>query len=234
MKIAMWSGPRNLSTALMYAFGNRSDFEAYDEPFYAAYLAATRHQHPMFAEILRAHETDPLHIADVCATEPRQHSYMKHMPHHMLEGFPLDWAKDCVNIHLLRHPARVISSYIAKHDQITLDDIGYAQQLTVYEKLGGVIIDSADIRAAPEPALRHLCAEIGLTFDPKMLGWHPGPRRFDGIWAKHWYAAVHRSSGFAGPEESLPTLEGPHRDLLDAAMPIYEALSNRVLRLGAS
>ena len=110
LRLAMWSGPRNISTAMMYAFGNRQDFAAWDEPFYAAYLAATGIDHPMRDEVVAAHETDPLKVAKRCLgpiPRGRSHFYMKHMPFHMVDWFPLDWAEKCVNIHLIRHPARV-------------------------------------------------------------------------------------------------------------------------------
>lgn len=226
MKIAMWSGPRNLSTAMMYSFGARSDFTVMDEPFYAAYLATSGADHPMRQEILAAHETDPARVAQLCTAEgPSPHLYMKHMPHHMLDGFPLDWARDCVNVHLIRHPARVIASYAAKRAALTLEDIGFAQQLCLYEMLGGIVIDSTDIRAAPERMLRLLCDTIGLTFDPAMLHWPAGSRREDGVWAKHWYGAVHQSTGFAGAEGDLPCLETDLRQLERAAMPHYGQLA---------
>ena len=224
----MWSGPRNLSTAMMYAFGNRADFAVWDEPFYAPYLAATGFDHPMKAEILAAHETDPAKVAARCLdTTPAQkpHFYMKHMPHHMLPDFPLDWAKDCVNIHLIRHPARVIASYGAKRDHMDMDDIGFAQQSALHARIGGLVIDSADIRADPDAMLRKLCDAIDLTFDPAMLSWPAGPRADDGVWARHWYNAVHRSTGFAGAEGPIPHLEGREKALLDQALPYYQALA---------
>ena len=227
MKIAMWSGPRNLSTAMMYAFGNRTDFTAMDEPFYAPYLARTGLEHPMRAEILDAHETDPEKVAKACADGgEKPHKYMKHMPHHMLEGFPLDWALDCVNIHLIRHPARVIASYAAKRDNPTLLDIGYPQQIALFNRIGGLVIDSHDIRQSPESAVKNLCESIDLSFDSAMLNWPAGPRAFDGIWASHWYGAVHKSTGFAGAEGPLPELKGAAADLLDAALPFYEKLKS--------
>jgi hypothetical protein len=232
MRIAMWSGPRNLSTAMMYAFGNRADFAAWDEPFYAAYLAVSGIDHPMKAEILAADEADPATVAARCIGPipgGRPHFYMKHMPHHMLPGFPLDWAADCVNVHLLRHPARVVASYSAKREQPTLDDIGFRQQAELFDRIGGMVIDSADIRADPEGKLRTLCDAIGLPFDPAMLRWAPGPKSFDGPWAPHWYGAVHESTGFAGPEGPLPTLTGSEEDLVAAALPHYERLRRHAL-----
>ncbi|SFR34653.1 sulfotransferase family protein [Litoreibacter janthinus] len=232
MKIAMWSGPRNLSTAMMYSFGNRPDFEAMDEPFYAPYLKASGISHPMDAAIMAAHETDPDKVAAACAASPAEHRYMKHMPHHMLDGMPLDWAHECLNIHLIRHPARVIASYAAKRENPTLEDIGYPQQAALYAKIGGLVIDSHDIRANPETSLRSLCEEIGLPFLDAMLHWPAGPKQFDGIWASHWYGAVHRSTGFAGAEGPLPQLEGEAARLCEAALLHYDELQIRKLPLG--
>lgn len=232
MRIAMWSGPRNLSTAMMYSFGARSDFAVWDEPFYAPYLAATGSDHPMAAEITARHETDPAKVAGQCLGPipgDKPHFYMKHMPHHMAAGFPLDWARDCVNVHLIRHPARVIASYGEKRGTMTLEDIGYPQQESLCSALGGVIIDSTDIRADPARMLGALCAEIGLPFDPAMLNWPAGGRQEDGVWATHWYGAVHRSTGFAGPEGPLPDVPLSRTVLLDQALAIYEDMRARRL-----
>lgn len=232
MKIAMWSGPRNLSTAMMYAFGNRTDCAIWDEPFYAPYLAATGRDHPMRDAIIAAHETDPEGVAVRCAgpiPDGKDHFYMKHMPHHMLPGFPLDWAKDCVNIHLIRHPARVIASYGAKRSEMTLDDIGFPQQAALYDKIGGLVIDSADIREDPAGMLEKLCDTIGLPFDRAMLSWPAGPRAADGIWAAHWYGAVHQSTGFAGAEGPLPDLPPAQAALAEQAMDHYAALARHKL-----
>lgn len=232
MKIAMWSGPRNLSTAMMYAFAARGDCAVWDEPFYAPYLAATGSDHPMAAEIMTAHEADPARVAAACAgpvPDGFAHWYMKHMPHHMIAGFPLDWAKGCVNVHLIRHPARVIASYGEKRGEMTLEDIGFAQQLALWQALPGPVIDSADIRADPARALGMLCAEIGLEFTTAMLHWPAGSRAYDGVWAAHWYNAVHRSTGFAGAEGPLPEVPEERQALLDAALPMYEAMRAEAL-----
>lgn len=229
MRISMWSGPRNLSTAMMYSFGARADFSIMDEPFYAPYLAATGADHPMRAQILGAHETDPLRVADACRAPGAPHLYMKHMPHHMVDDFPLDWAEDCVHIHLIRHPARVIASYAAKRAQPSLEDIGFAQQIALYRKFGGLVVDGTDIRANPQGMLRALCDRIGLLFDPAMLRWPAGPRPEDGVWASHWYGAVHASTGFAGAEGALPQLIGNAADIAAAALPIYEEMAAQKL-----
>ncbi|NNE88538.1 MAG: HAD family hydrolase [Silicimonas sp.] len=227
MKIAMWSGPRNLSTAMMYSFGNRPDFEAWDEPFYAAYLKATGIDHPMRDDVLKAHETDPEAVANKIKSASGN-LYMKHMGFQMEPDFPMDWAKDCVNIHLIRHPSRVVASYAAKRENPTLRDIGFEQQVEVYERFPGPVIDSADVRRDPEGMLRKLCAEIGLGFDPAMLSWPAGPKDFDGAWAPHWYNAVHRSTGFAGAEGPLPDCTN---DLVAKAMPYYRTLETHRLSL---
>jgi hypothetical protein len=231
MKIAMWSGPRNLSTAMMYSFGNRNDFTAMDEPFYAAFLKRSGMSHPMRDKVLAHQTSDPNAVAMTCAKTPKHHTYMKHMAHHMLDDFPLDWAFDCVNIHLLRHPARVLASYALKREHVTLEDIGYPQQLHVFNTLGGLVINSSDIRANPELALRKLCKRIDLDFDTDMLRWNAGPRSFDGIWASHWYGAVHSSVGFASDEGPMPDVPQHLQPLLKSALPIYEQLANSAVGL---
>ena len=228
MRIAMWSGPRNLSTAMMYSFAARPDFAVWDEPFYAPYLAATGADHPMAAEIMAAHETDPNKVVSRCLgpiPDGKPHFYMKHMPHHMIDGFPLHWTRDCVNIHLIRHPARVIASYGAKRSSVTTEDVGFSQQYDLYQKIGGVVIDSADIRADPERMLQRLCAAIDLPYDPAMLHWPAGGHKEDGVWAAHWYGAIHNSTGFAGAEGELPLLEPDLQPILGECLPHYHALA---------
>ena len=233
MRIAMWSGPRNLSTAMMYAFAARGDCAVWDEPFYAPYLKATGIDHPMAAEIIAAHEADPDKVANRCVGPipgGKAHFYMKHMPHHMIDGMPMGWAEACTHVHLIRHPARVIASYAAKREAPTAEDIGFAQQLALYDQIGGVVIDSHDIRDDPEVMLGRLCAEIGLPFTPSMLHWPAGGLPDDGIWARHWYGAVHQSTGFAGPEGALPELADGYETLCRAVLPAYEAMKARALK----
>jgi sulfotransferase family protein len=228
----MWSGPRNLSTAMMYSFGARGDCAIWDEPYYAPYLAMTGLDHPMASEIIATHETDPDRVAANC-TGPipnnKPHLYMKHMPHHMIEGVSTNWVSGCVNIHLIRHPARVIASYAAKRENPSLEDIGFHQQLALYERYGGVVVDSFDIRSNPELMLKKLCAEIELPYISNMLRWPSGGRSEDGVWAKHWYGAVHKSQGFAGPEGELPNLPDSLASLCSAAIPAYEKLRSSAL-----
>jgi len=233
MRIAMWSGPRNLSTALMYAFAARGDCAVLDEPFYAPYLAAKGIDHPMRDAIIAAHERDAGKVGAACAgpiPEGKAHLYLKLMPHQMLAGFPQDWMQDCVHVHLIRHPARVIASYGAKRSAITLDDIGYRQQAALFAQTGGHVIDSSDIRENPARMLRLLCELIGLDYRDSMLHWAAGGHKDDGIWASHWYGAIHQSTGFAGPESAMPQLSGHDAELAETALPYYEGLAR--VRIG--
>lgn len=238
MHIAMWSGPRNLSTALMYSFSSRADCAVMDEPFYAAYLAATGADHPMAAEVIAAGETDPAEVVARCLAPPpegKAHVYQKHMCHHMIATFDRSWMAQVTNVFLIRHPARVLASYAAKRENPTLEDIGFAAQAEMVAAVRAagetpIVIDSADLRAAPEPMLRALCEAIGIGFDPAMLRWPAGPNPADGIWARHWYGAVHRSTGFAGPEGPLPEVDAAHRAIHDRALEIYTELAALALR----
>ncbi|MFV2051183.1 HAD family hydrolase [Aliiroseovarius sp. YM-037] len=232
MKIAMWSGPRNLSTAMMYAFGNRPDCSVVDEPLYAAYLTATGIEHPMREEILASQPADPAEvIRQITGSNPagKPHFYQKHMAQHMVDGVDRGWLTDVTNVFLIRHPARVVASYAAKREAPSFDDIGFWQQTELYDEItarGGrpVVIDSHDIRENPEAMLRKLCDAIGLPFDPAMLHWPAGGHADDGVWAAHWYGAVHRSTGFAGAEGPLPELDGAYTEIVDQAMPHYKTL----------
>lgn len=233
MRIAMWSGPRNLSTAMMYSFGARSDFAVVDEPFYAAYLAQTGLDHPMRTEILASQSQEADRVAQMLRgpiPDARPHFYQKHMTQHMIPAIPRDWMAGMKHVFLIRHPARVIASYGAKRENPSLEDIGFSQQTEIFQMLRDqgetpVVIDSYDIRQNPEKMLRRLCAAIDLPFDPAMLSWPKGPHPCDGIWAAHWYGAVHDSTGFAGAEGPLPEISEDLQPVLAAALPLYKAIS---------
>lgn len=232
MRIAMWSGPRNLSTAMMYAFGNRGDCAVVDEPFYAAYLAKTGLNHPMREEILASQSKDPQRVAEallgpVPAAKP--YFYQKHMTQHMIDGIPRDWMREVTNVFLIRHPARVIASYAAKRENPVLDDLGFRQQADLYDLCRSwgqspLVVDSHDIRQDPDKKLEQLCDAIGLPPSPKMLSWPKGGHPNDGIWAEVWYGAVWNSTGFAGPEGALPEVPETLQPVLEQAMPYYERL----------
>ncbi|MEE9330215.1 MAG: hypothetical protein V3V30_08770 [Parvularculaceae bacterium] len=233
MNIAMWSGPRNLSTAMMYAFGMRRDCAVWDEPFYAAYLAMTDLAHPMRDEILAAGEMNPDEVAARLVGAPpdgKMHFYQKHMTHHMIDGIDREWMKQVKNVFLIRHPSRVIASYAAKRDNPSLDDIGLWQQAALVDMCDDpIIIDSSNIRENPEEMLRALCAALELPFDPAMLSWPMGGHKDDGVWAPHWYDGVHNSTGFTQGESALPILTGTYAALSDEALPYYQKLAAQKL-----
>lgn len=232
MRIAMWSGPRNLSTAMMYSFGARRDFAVVDEPFYAAYLERTGLDHPMRDAVLASQPTDPARVVAMLTgpvPDNRPHFYQKHMTQHMIPGIPRDWFKDVRHVFLIRHPARVVASFGAKYDNPSLADIGFTQQSELFDEVTGqgqspLVIDSADIRRDPRGMLTRLCDALGLPFDPAMLSWPAGGHPADGVWAPHWYGAVHASTGFAPAEGPLPTLSGAAADLVAQALPHYTRL----------
>ena len=237
MRIAMWSGPRNLSTALMYAFAQRQDCAVWDEPFYAAYLARTGLAHPMRDQILAAGEQDADKVIARCiGSIPAEtpHFYQKHMTQHMLPGIDRSWMSEVTNVFLIRHPARVIASYAAKRENPTLSDIGFAQQAELFDEVTArgqmaTVIDSHDIRANPGRAIEGLCQAIGLEFDAAMLSWPKGGNTADGVWAPHWYGAVWNSTGFAEPEGDLPDLPRALQPVCDAAMPFYDRMRARAI-----
>lgn len=232
MRLAMWSGPRNLSTAMMYSFAQRSDFYVLDEPFYGPYLRQTGLDHPMRAAILDDRPDTAFQVEQSligAIPEGKPHVYHKHMCQHMIDGIPRGFMADCVNVFLIRHPARVVSSFAKGYPDLKADDIGFGAQaeLCAHVRTLGqdpVVIDSADIRADPEGMLRALCNTIGLAFDPAMLNWPAGPKPYDGVWAQHWYQSLHATTGFAGPEGPLPRLTGHLSDLVDRTMPAYRQL----------
>lgn len=236
IRIALWSGPRNLSTAMMYAFAARGDCAVTDEPFYAAYLAATGLEHPMRESVLASQPRDP---AQVVLTGPAPGGqpiwYQKHMTQHMLPEMPLDWMAECRHAFLIRHPARVIASYTRKREQPTLEDLGFRRQVELFDRVAqreGVappVLDSTALRAAPEARLKALCEALGIGWTPRMLHWPAGPKPYDGVWAPVWYGAVHASTGFDAAEGPLPDLPAAYARLAEAAMPHYEALAAQAL-----
>lgn len=237
-RIAMWSGPRNLSTAMMRSFAARPDCAAVDEPFYAPFLAATGLDHPMRDTILAAHESDPAKVATFCrgpAPGGAPVFYQKHMTHHMLPAFDLSFMDEVTNAFLIRDPARVVASYEVKRERPTFEDLGFVRQSELFERvadrLGAVppVVDSLAVLADPRGTLTALCAALGLSFDAAMLTWAAGPHAEDGAWAPHWYGAVFRSTGFASPNLAEPQLSDHGRRLADEAAPYYERLARHAL-----
>jgi len=229
----MWSGPRNLSTAMMRSFGARPDCSVMDEPFFAPYLAVTGKAHPGREETLARHENDPHAVEHMClASPPTTYSFQKHMPQHMLEGFPMGWAKDAAHFFLIREPVRVIASYVRGRPKFVVDDLGFAAQRRLWEALGRPpVIDSSDILRAPDVMLKRLCEAINVPWDSSMLSWEAGLRAEDGAWAPYWYHSVHSSTGFGDPPETRPLLDKAYHPYLEQVQPDFDILFENRLHL---
>tara|TARA_B100001115_G_scaffold792_1_gene671 strand:- start:1721 stop:2437 length:717 start_codon:yes stop_codon:yes gene_type:complete len=232
INLAVWSGPRNISTALMYSFGNRDDFEIIDEPFYGNYLIETGLDHPKREEII---SSQPKNVSSVIdnLTQDRlavgKNLYQKHMTKHMVDSVPRDWLGEVNHVFLLRHPARVISSFVKKYNKISEEEVGLKKQVELFLEikkrgLEPVVVNSEDIRKKPEDTLTKLCERINLDFKKSMLSWPRGGHKNDGVWASHWYESAHKSTGFSGPEDDLPKLKGRNANIAKASMPLYHSL----------
>jgi Sulfotransferase domain len=232
IRIAMWSGPRNLSTAMMRSFGARTDTAVSDEPFYGAYLKHSGADQPMKEAVIASMECD-WHRVAAALSGPCAHPiwYQKHMAHHMVG--PVDFAdlNGFTHAFLIRAPERVIASYADKRVTVTPDDLGYAKQRDWFDReadrLGHApaVVDSTDILADPPAMLSRLCAALGIAWDPAMLHWPAGGRDTDGVWASHWYGTVLASTGFASAEKPLPVLQGEAERVRDACQPHYAYLA---------
>jgi len=240
IRIAMWSGPRNISTAMMRSFEARLDTAVVDEPFYAAYLAVTGLDHPMRAEVLASQPNNWRQVAaQLLGDVPGGKSiyYQKHMTHHMLPDIGLEWMNHCRNAFLIRNPIAVLASYAAKRAEVTLADIGIVQQRELFEReanrLGAAppVIDGNDVLDNPSRMLSRLCAVLGIPYMDAMLTWHAGRRDTDGVWAPAWYHAVEQSTGFAPrPIERAITLADELQRIADEALEHYQVLSRYSLR----
>ncbi|MCK6547738.1 HAD family hydrolase [Myxococcota bacterium] len=238
-RLAMWSGPRNISTAMMYSFGNRPDAFAWDEPFYASYLAETGLDHPMRDVVIAAGETNYLRVAERCLATPPGGAtlyYQKHMTHHMLPSFDHAWITALTNVFLVRDPVRVLASYVKKRAEVSLTDLGFVQQAELFDRVADhlgrapLVLDADDVLTDPRALLTSACRALGLPFFEEMLSWSPGPKSFDGAWAPHWYDGVWASTGFgARPVEPPTALPSELAPIADAARPIYERMRRYAL-----
>lgn len=234
IRIAMWSGPRNISTAMMRSFEARGDCHVVDEPFYAAFLRETGLDHPMTAEVLASQPNDwreVVHQLSQPATD-KPIVYEKHMTHHMLPGFGLDWMSLCRNVFLIRDPVRMLASYTQKREDVQLADIGLVQQAEIFarhaDRLGHAppVLEGVDVLCDPAATLAKLCAALDIPWTTNMLTWPAGRRATDGVWAPAWYDAVERSTGFGPPQEEKAIALAPHlQPVADEARPHYEALA---------
>lgn len=241
VRVAMWSGPRNISTAMMRAWENRDDCAVSDEPLYAHYLAATGADHPMREEVIATGETDWQHVATALTEGPAPGGkpvwYQKHMAHHLLAGMGRDWIGKLRNVLLIRHPIEVVASYLRSRDAVTPEDIGLPQQAELFDELTAAgdappVIDARAFLERPEAHLRALCGWLGIEFDARMLTWPAGPRDSDGIWAPHWYHQVWASTGFGQPppEPDPDALDARGRTVAEACLPHYRRLLEHRLR----
>lgn len=230
IRIAMWSGPRNISTAMMRAWENRTDCAVMDEPFYGAYLAETGLDHPMRAEIMVAMPSDWTRVADLCATQADGPIvFQKHMCQHMVPAAPLGWMGACRHAFLIRPPEEVAASFSLKYPGLTADDLGFRRQAELFDhvsRLGGAppaVIEARDVLSDPQGMLTALCTRLDVPFDPAMLTWPAGRRQTDGVWAAHWYASVEKSTGFAAPRPPVVPEEGLS-EIIAACRPHYEVM----------
>ena len=235
----MWSGPRNISTAMMRSFENRDDTQVIDEPFYAWYLHTTGIEHPMNREVIASQPTDWRTVANTLSAERKDIAvvYQKHMTHHMLPEIDLDWTSGLRNCFLIRDPVYVVNSYAKKRDTLTQDDIGIRRQFELYNEIADIteqqipVVDAAQFLRNPERHLRALCTHFGIGYSEKMLHWPKGRRDSDGVWAAHWYEVVELSTGFqpfTAPEVNLSPLQ---QKIADEPGEYYQLLLSKSLAL---
>lgn len=233
LRIAMWSGPRNISTAMLRAFGNRSDTAITDEPLYGFYLRQTGLDHPGREEVIAAQPESWEVVADhLCGAVPGARTvwYQKHMSHHLLPEIGRDWLDKLTNCFLIRDPREVLASYTRVRETVTIDDTGLPQQAAlfdqIYERTGVTppVLESKDVLRDPRKLLTLFCNAVGITFSDKMLSWPPGPQPTDGVWSKYWYDSVEGSTGFVAYKPKKVELTDELEALAESCMPYYRML----------
>jgi len=240
VRVAMWSGPRNISTAMMRAWENRPDTVVVDEPLYAEYLSRTGLDHPGRDEVIAS---QPTSLDEVAARlsgplpDGAMVHYAKHMAHHLDLGSDPSWTDGFCNVQLIRDPAEVVASYVKSREACEPEDIGLLQQawlMSHWDEAGldVPVIDAADFLQDPESHLRWLCDWLGIAFTEAMLGWPPGPRESDGVWAPYWYDAVLASTGFTPYRPREVDLSPHDAAVAEACRPAYESLRDRKIRPG--
>ncbi|TGY89736.1 HAD family hydrolase [Marinicauda algicola] len=239
VRICLWSGPRNISTATMRSFEARGNCAVWDEPFYAWYLKETGIDHPGREETLALWPHDADEIARRCAgpaPNGEAEFFQKHMCQHMLPGLDLSWTAACRHVFLIRDPAEVAASYFATMDRATSADLGALRQLALFDEIAYVtgrsdwpVVEGRDVLADPAGMLRAVCAAIDIPFRTSMLSWPAGRRASDGPWAPFWYARVEASTGFDAPRASPHPLPDELEPVVAACRPAYEALKRRKL-----
>lgn len=233
VRVAVWSGPRNLSTALLRSWENRPDSYVTDEPLYAFYLKVHPVDHPGLEEIVAAGETDWRKVV-AWLTGPvpggKRIWYQKHMAHHLLPEMETDWVDALTNALLIREPREMLTSLLAVMPNPTLEDTGLPQQRVLFERVRGTtgrrppVLDAREVLLDPEKILSRFCEAVGVPFTEAMLRWPPGPRDTDGVWAKFWYANVERSTGFATYKPKETPVPEDFKELLADCETIYKEL----------
>ena len=237
-RINFWSGPRNLSTAIMYSFAQRSDMAVVDEPFYAYYLKHSNKDHPGKDEVLSTYSGDYNTILEhvILKDYGDQSVFFKQMAHHVADA-DLSFCKECKNVILLRDPAEMIISFSKVIKDPTIKDLGLEDLHTVQHYLEeneilDAVFDSGDLLKDPEQMLRKLCDALQLEFDNSMLSWQAGPLKEDGCWAKYWYSNVHRSTGFKKVDQSATKeVNENQKELLNVCNQYYEQMSKNAIKL---
>jgi hypothetical protein len=228
----MWSGPRNISTAMMRSFGARSDSVVVDEPLYGHYLQATGLDHPMRDEVIASQPQRWQDAVDQLLgplPDAVQVQYQKHMTHHLLPQIGAEWMVGLRHAYLIRDPARVIASYARVRTEPELADLGFEQQARIFRRFTGPVVDADDLLRDPPGVLERLCTALGIEFQPSMLTWPAGPRDSDGVWAPQWYASVEASTGFAGASTAPVVVPDRLQPLLDQARPYSDELATHRL-----
>ncbi len=226
-RIAMWSGPRTVSTALMRSWENRPDTVVADEPLYAFYLDRTGLAHPGRDEVIASQPTDwRVVLAELADPLPSGAviGYAKHMTHHLLPEVDRAAFAPFRHAYLIRDPRELLASYARVRAEPTLDDLGLRQQAEIFEAFGGPVVDSRELLADPPGVLAALCRALGVPFDAGMLAWPAGPRDSDGVWAPYWYDSVRSSTGFAPYRPPAAPLPARLEPLAEQCQPYFDRL----------
>lgn len=226
VRVAVWSGPRSISTALMRSWENRPDCRVVDEPLYAYYLETTGLNHPGRDEIIATGQTSWQAVVTDLTGPVDGVYYQKHMAQHLIPQLPRAWIASLTNVLLIRDPVEVVASYVRSRAEVTDYDIGLVQQAELFDQLGGTapVIDSADFLQDPEAYTRWMCAYAGVDFTAAMLKWPAGPRESDGVWAPYWYDSVLASTGFRPYRRRDIELSQPALEVADRNRPHYSRL----------
>ena len=230
LRINCWSGPRNISTALMYSFRERADTTVVDEPFYAHYLRVSGREHPGNQEVLDSQDqySDRVIQNVIMSDYATPVVFFKQMCHHLVD-IDLSFLDNCSNILLIREPSLVIRSHAKNVPDLKVSDIGLDIQNFLLNRIlesgkAPVVVDSANLLTRPEAILRELCQHLEITFDDSMLSWEPGPKPEDGVWAKHWYKNTHESSAFSNKESNRDPMPEKFLPVLEEATILYDNL----------